>query len=155
MNSVTIFLIAASGIFGGVLLGVWLQRLLPVHHLGKDSHEIVKLGAGMIATLTALVLGLMVSSAKNSFDTMNAAITQSGAKIILLDRVLANYGLETKGTREHLRQSVAAGVDMFWPEEKNAAPGLVAFERAHSMEEIQDQLRALTPQTDAQRQLLS
>ena len=56
----------------------------------------------MIATLSALVLGLLVGSAKTSFDTMNAEITQGGSKIILLDRVLANYGPETKAVREQL-----------------------------------------------------
>ena len=72
----------------------------------------------MIATLAALVLGLLVSSAKNSFDAMNTAITQGGAKIIQLDRVLATYGPETKDAREQLRRAVVAGIEMFWPEEK-------------------------------------
>src|ERR1700690_3509056 len=101
MSSMTIGLLSAGCIFGGALVGFALQKALPNHHLGKDSHEIVKLGAGMIATLTALVLGLLVSSAKSSFDTMNAEITQGGAKVILLDRLLANYGPETKAARDH------------------------------------------------------
>ena len=91
MNSTVIGLISVACVFGGALLGLALQKALPNHHLSKESHEIVKLGAGMIATLTALVLGLLVSSAKGSFDTMSSGIVQAGAKVILLDRILAQY----------------------------------------------------------------
>src|SRR5205814_10587752 len=114
MSSMTIGLICAGCMFGGALLGLLLNRLLPEHHLRDNSKDTVKLAAGMIATLGALVLGLLVGSAKSSFDATNTAITQSGAKIILLDRVLANYGPETKDAREQLRRAVAAGIEMFW-----------------------------------------
>ena len=151
----TIGLISAGCIFGGALLGLFLQSLLPEHHLRDTSKDTVKLAAGTIATLSALVLGLLVGSAKSSFDATNTAITQSGAKIILLDRVLANYGPETKDAREQLRRAVAAGIEMFWPEEKNRGSGMTGFERANAMEVLQAKLRTLTPATDAQRQLLS
>jgi len=82
-----------------------LQRLLPGHHLSKETQDIVKLSAGTIATLTALVLGLLVSSAKSSFDAMNGGIVQSSAKIILLDRALARYGPETKAAREQMKRT--------------------------------------------------
>lgn len=87
MNATFIALASAGCIFSGALLGLLLQRLLPNHHLSKETQDIVKLSAGTIATLTAMVLGLLVSSAKNSFDTMNNGVVQSSAKIILLDRV--------------------------------------------------------------------
>ena len=155
MSSLTIGLISAGSIFGGAVLGLLLSGLLPERHLRDNSRDTVKVVTGMIATLAALVLGLLVASAKNSFDTMNAAITQGGAKVILLDRVLATYGPETKEVREQLRRAVAAGIEMFWPEEKAAGSGLAGFERANAMEMIQAKLRELTPATDAQRQLLS
>ena len=100
LNSLTIGLISAACIFGGALLGLLLQGLLPQHHLRDNSKDTVKVVAGTIATLSALVLGLLVGSAKSSFDVTNTAIVQNGAKIILLDRVLAAYGLETKDLRE-------------------------------------------------------
>jgi hypothetical protein len=137
------------------LLGLFLQGLLPEHHLLDTSKDTVKVAAGTIATLSALVLGLLVGSAKSSFDATNTAITQSGAKIILLDRVLANYGPETKAAREQLRRAVAAGIEMFWPEEKNGGSGMTGFERANAMEMLQAKLREFTPATDTQRQLLS
>ena len=89
--------------FGGALLGLLLHCLLPEYHLRDNSKDTVKVVTGMIATLAALVLGLLVGSAKSSFDATSTAITQSGAKIILLDRVLAAYGPETKDVREQLR----------------------------------------------------
>src|SRR5438105_14039159 len=111
-SSFSIGLISAGCIFGGALLGLLLQSLLPERHLRDTSKDTVKVAAGMIATLGALVLGLLVGSAKSSFDATNTAITQNGAKIILLDRVLATYGPETKTAREQLRRAIAADILM-------------------------------------------
>jgi hypothetical protein len=91
----------------GVLLGLLLHNLLPAQHLRDESKDAIKLGAGMIATVSALVLGLLVASAKSSFDSTEDAITQRAAKLIFLDRLLSDYGPETKATREQLRQTLA------------------------------------------------
>jgi hypothetical protein len=155
ISSQSIFLISAGCMFGAALLGLLLSSLLPEHHLRDTSKDTVKLAAGMVATLAALVLGLLVSSAKSSFDVMNTEITQSGTKIILLDRVLAAYGPETKDAREQLRLGVATVIETFWPEEKNEGSGLAGFERTNRIEMLQSKLRELTPATDAQRQFLS
>jgi hypothetical protein len=155
MNSFSIGLISAGSIFTGALVGIGLQRLLPGHHLSKETQDVVKLSTGTIATLTALVLGLLVSSAKSSFDGMNNGIVQGSAKVILLDRALARYGPETKPAREQLKQSIAAGIEMVWPSQKTSVSGLTAFERANGLELVQDKLRELTPQNDAQRQTLT
>src|SRR5438046_10732914 len=140
-SSLTFGLISAGFIFGGALLGLLLQRLIPEHHLRDSSKDTVKVVDGTIATLSALVLGLLVGSAKSSFDATNTAITQNGAKIILLDRALAAYGPETKDVREQLRRAVAAGIEMFWPEEKKEGSGMAGFERAAPMEAFQAKLR--------------
>ncbi len=87
-----IFLISVGCIFGGALLGLLLSRLLPKHHLRDNSKETVKMVAGTIATLAALVLGLLVGSAKSSFDGTNTAVIENGARAVLLDRALAAYG---------------------------------------------------------------
>ena len=154
-SSQTIFFISAACIFGGAVLGLLLSGLLPEGHLRDNSKETVKVVTGMIATLAALVLGLLISSAKSSFDEVDTAITQNGAKIILLDRALANYGPETKDIREHLRGTVVDGIEMFWPGEKAEGAGLAGFERTNAMEVLQARIRELTPATDAQRQLRS
>jgi hypothetical protein len=155
MSSLTIAATSAASILGGALLGMGLQRLLPSHHLSKEMQDLVKLSAGIIATLTALILGLLVSSAKSSFDAINTGIVQSGAKFVFLDRTLARYGPETKAVREELKRSLAAGIESVWPAEKTGLPALTAFERAHGMEMVQDKLHEVTPQTEAQRQVFA
>src|SRR5205814_9960374 len=107
MSSQTICLISSGCIFGGALLGLLLHGLLPEPHLRDASKDTVKVGAGMIATLSALVLGLLVGSAKNTFDTAEAEMTQGSAKIILLDRLLADYGTESQAARAQLARTVA------------------------------------------------
>jgi hypothetical protein len=155
MNSLTIGFISAGCIFGGVLLGMLLQKVLPEHHLDTPSKDTVKVGAGMLATLTALVLGLLVSSAKSSFDAMNAGIAQAGAKIILLDHVLADYGPETKEVREQLRHTVASVIERIWPEKKGGVGGLRALESVDAAKTMQAKLRELTPKNDLQKSLLA
>src|SRR5690349_15050736 len=115
MNAILVALVSAGCIFAGALLGMWLQRLLPEHHLNPRTQDVVKLSAGMIGTLTALVLGLLVSSAKSSFDAVSNGIVQSSAKIVLLDRALAHYGPEAKGAREQLKRAVAGTLEVLWP----------------------------------------
>jgi hypothetical protein len=155
MNSLTIGFISAGCIFGGVLLGMLLQKVLPEHHLDTPSKDTVKVGAGMLATLTALVLGLLVSSAKSSFDAMNAGIAQAGAKVMLLDHILADYGPETKDAREQLRQTVASVIERIWPEKKGGVGGLRALESVDAAKTIQAKLRELTPKNDLQKSLLA
>jgi len=155
MNSLTIGFISAGCIFGGVLVGMLLQKVLPEHHLDTASKDTVKVGAGMLATLTALVLGLLVSSAKSSFDAMNAGIAQTGAKVLLVDHVLADYGPETKEVREKLRNTVASVIERVWPETKTATGGLRAMESVDAAKTLQAKLRELTPKNDQQKSLLA
>ena len=89
MSPLAISLMAFGGIFGGMLLGMFLRGVLPEHHLSDQSMGVVRLGTGMIATLAALVIGLLIASAKGSFDTMNNGLVQTGSKIVLLDRIMA------------------------------------------------------------------
>jgi hypothetical protein len=155
MSSLTIGLISAGCIFGGALLGMWLRKVLPEHHLDAASKDTIKLGAGLLATLSALVLGLLVSSAKSSLDAMNPGITQAGAKILLLDHMLADYGPETKNVREQLRQIVASSIDRIWPG-KGGTGGLQAVESLDDAGKLyKAKLRELTPTNDFQKSRLA
>lgn len=106
----------------------------------------------MITMMSALVLGLLVSSAKSTFDSANDAIVEASAKVILLDRVLAAYGPESKELREHLRRGVATRFQLLWPEE-HFQDGLGAFEKSLLLERLLQEIRGLTPQGDVQRAL--
>ena len=110
-----------------------LRRVLPEHHINSESKDVVKLGTGLIGTLAALVLGLLIASAKSSFDAQRTGFQQLAANLVTLDRVLAQYGPETKQTRESLRELVASTIDRLWPQEgagserANSNPGSAAL----------------------------
>src|SRR6516225_7370991 len=109
-----IAVILFAGLVSVILVGARLRRLVPAEHLSPDSKEAVKLALGLVATMTALLLGLLVSSAKNSFDTARSEVIQMAAKVALLDRVLLLYGPQTADARRALRDSVAEGVRRTW-----------------------------------------
>lgn len=155
MNPTLVGMIVFACTFGGVLLGMWLRATLPEHHLNNESRDTVRLGAGLIATMTALVLGLVTASAKSSFDSMNTAVKQSAVDILTLDRVLARYGPETSEIRGGLQHIVASRIDMIWPQGSSQPAQLDPLGAAATVEGLSDQIRALTPRDDSQRALQS
>jgi hypothetical protein len=129
------------------------KRFLPEHHLSADSKDVVKLGMGTIATLAAIVLGLLIATAKGTYDTQNGAVQELSAKVILLDRVLAKYGPQTKEARDLLRVAVEAMLDHIWPEEGAGPANLAPGEARAAGEAMYDKIADLSPQNDAQRAL--
>src|SRR5262245_16880763 len=103
--------IVVACVFGGALGGMVLRTVVPEHHLTKETEDAVKLGMGMVATLAALVLGLLVASAKSSFDTKDAELKRFAANIILLDRQLAHYGPDASEAHDLLRRYTAFKID--------------------------------------------
>jgi hypothetical protein len=150
MNTIAISGIIFACIFGGALFGLFLHRWLPEHHRSKESQDVVKLGIGMVSSMAALVLGLLVASAKGSYDTRRAELIQMSANVVLLDRVLAHYGPDAAGVRSQLRGSIQAMADQIWPEGSSeprpSAPNL-------GSEGLYDAIQHLAPKEDAQRAL--
>jgi hypothetical protein len=138
-------------VFGGALLGMILHARLPKHHLSEESKDVVKLGMGLIATITALVLGLLTASAKSSFDAQRSGLAQLAANLVLLDRILAHYGSETQLIRVLLRNAVAHMVARTWPKE-GPRTGPVQVPPG-GPERIFDIIQALRPKNEAQRSL--
>jgi hypothetical protein len=151
MSSISVALITFVCIFGGVFLGMALSMLLPGHHLSSDSKDSVKMAAGIVATMAALVLGLLVGSSKSSFDNMNSGITQIGAKVIMLDRTLAHYGPESKDIRDNLRGAIGNVLRHVWPEEKNGEKSLSIVEKSRGLEALQASIKGLSPRTEDQK----
>ena len=139
------------------LLGTFIRTSLPPAHVSKESQDVIRLGMGLVATMTALLLGLVTAAAKGSFDSQDLAIKNTAAGIITLDRLLARYGPETQPTRDLLRRTLAARIETMWPSGKNAdlrSPlddSASAPKTAQPAEEIETQILQLSPQTDAQR----
>ena len=96
MAPVEIALIVFACVFAGALLGMFLRGRIPEHHLNAQTENVIKLGMGLIATIAALVLGLLISTAKSTFETQDTAVKHTAARVLLLDHMLANYGPETK-----------------------------------------------------------
>jgi hypothetical protein len=151
MNPIVVSLIVFACVFGGALFGMLLRVALPQHHLSADSKDVVKLGMGLVATMAALVLGLLVASAKSSYDAQSGALTDMSSKVVLLDRVLAHYGPETKDVRNLLRGIIADVLDRTWPKGRASSSQLEA--PSGSGEILIDKIEDLSPQDDRHRVL--
>jgi uncharacterized membrane protein len=138
--------------FAGSVLGMWLRTVLPEHHFDTESKDTVKVGIGLVATMTALVLGLITASAKSSFDEVNTAVKQFATQVLTLDRVLARYGSETGETRTGLQRAVGARIDMIWPQDSSKPASLDPM-RVSGVEGLADAIRGLKPHDDSQRAL--
>lgn len=155
MSPLGIALIVFACVFGAAMLGLFIGNALPEHHLSQDSKDVVKLGTALIATMAALVLSLLISSAKSSFDLMDSELVQNAARAVSLDRALADYGPETREIRDLLKRSYAARIELLFPSEKAQAEKEDAPDAVIRTEGIRAKLWELSPQNDAQRGLRS
>jgi hypothetical protein len=151
MSSIAISLIVFVCVFGGALFGMFLRAALPKHHVSAESSDVVKMGMGLVATLSALVLGLLVASAKGSYDAQSTELTQMSAKLVLLDRVLAHYGAETKEARELLRAAVARVLDQMWSKHRRSSSP--SEPSSSGAEVLFDKIQGLSPKDDTQGSL--
>jgi hypothetical protein len=137
---------------GAALLGAVLRLRLPKHHLSDESRDVMKLVMGLVATMAALVLGLLIASSKNFYDTQTAELQTLSVNIIKLDGLLAEYGPEARPLRDALRVGVVRGYRRIWPE--NGGPAVSIGEQpASQFHSLTRMFRSLSPQTDAQRAL--
>jgi hypothetical protein len=157
MNPTIVSIIVFACTFVGALLGMWLHAVLPDHHLDSESKDTVKVGIGLVATMTALVLGLVTASAKSSFDAVDTAVKQSAIQVLTLDRVLARYGSETGEIRKGLKHAIGARIDMIWPQgsSKHANLDPMAAGVGSGVEGLAEAIRGLKPRDDSQRALQS
>lgn len=153
MSNFVIALIVFVCVFGSALLGLYLRTMLPDHHLGEESVGLVKLSTGLIATMAALVLGLLISSAKSSFDTVSSELVHNAANIVRLDRVLAEYGPETQEVRGLLKQNYGTWIQILASRDPAQVAALGNIQALKRMEGLQRKLKELSPRSVEQRQL--
>jgi len=134
----------------GALAGMGLRGIIPQHHLDSDTRDLIKLGVGLIGTMSALVLGLLVASTKGSYDTKRSELAQMAGNAVVLDRVLAHYGAETRDIRDALHSAIAGMVESTGAKNHLEQLGQAA---PVSREVIFDKITDLVPHTDAQRTL--
>src|SRR5262249_21281297 len=137
---------------GGIAIGMFLHKHRPVTDLGPGQKEVIRLGAGFLATLAAVLISLMIASAKNSYDTQAAHFRTLAAYLVQTDQLLVQYGPETTQIRLLMRQAVPAAVDRIWREKRSANQDS-AFTSASLAEQIGGAIGALAPANDAQRAL--
>jgi hypothetical protein len=156
VTSFQIGLLVLACVFGGALAGMFLGRVLPSHHLGDDTKRVVDLTLGTLSVLSALVIGLLVSYAKDDIDAQTKGVQKFAADLVLLDRVMRQFGPETGEARDLLRRYTTLKIALTWPKENaGEGPRLDDPAAVEMLESVQAKLRGLTPQSDAQRWLQS
>jgi hypothetical protein len=149
MNPITLAMIVFASVFGAALLGMRLRAALPEHHLTSDTKDAVRIGVGLVATMAALLLGMLIASAKGSYDTQKSALMEMAAKIAYLDQALANYGPETRDIRQLLNHAVEAAIGRIWSE---SGPLRASAEGGSTWSAVLPKaIQALLPKDDAQR----
>jgi hypothetical protein len=135
---------------GAALLGIWVSRRLPDHHLSRDAKDVINLSTAVIGTLAALALGLLISSAKTTYENANTELKTSVAHVVLLDRVMSQYGPETMGARADLRKLVENRLARAW----NSDPASSSNgDRDPGLETVEKSLRELMPDSSPKKLL--
>ncbi|MGD9724470.1 MAG: hypothetical protein AB7O59_24820 [Pirellulales bacterium] len=153
MHSLAIAGVVFIATFGGAMLGMLLQRLIPESHLLNESKEVIRIGSGLIATMAALVLGLLVGGAKSSFDAHESGFRQLAVDLQVLDRTLAQYGPAANPAREQLQQLMAVVIDGLWPEDPSQSVRISDARITDIGTKMYDVVRALSPTDESQTQL--
>jgi hypothetical protein len=148
MSSTTVSLIVFGVVFAGALVGMALRAILPDSQMNQDARDAVKLAMSLVATMSALVLGLLIASAKSSLDAQRTGLAQLAADVIVLDRILVHYGPEGSECRHQLRLMVTNLLDRLWP---HNAPTEERLEPPADAEQVYDEIAKLAPKTDAQK----
>jgi len=133
-----------------------LRWMLPGRHLSAEAQDVIKLCLGLITTMTALILGFLISTAKGSYDMKRAQLTQIAADTILIDRSLDLYGSETQHARDALRDLVASLIGQIQTSPKGTSPKQElpkSNEHSGSAAAFYEMVRTLAPRNDVQRSL--
>ena len=149
MNSTLIAVLVFVFVFGGALAGVAIR--VPAHHQDAETKDVVKLVMGLVATISALVLSLLIASAHSSYDIQESEVQQLGAQLVLLDGVFAHYGPETNDARAQLRRMVKAEVARLWPDTVAGPAAKKTPQNYVPTEDLFDTVARLTPNSEAQR----
>lgn len=152
MSDVVIGLIVFALMFGGALFGMFLGKVVPTQHLGADSRDVIRVTMAMLATLSALVLGLLTGAAINSLAEKDKELQRAGIQFIMLDRLLASHGPETAEARNLLKQTLARRIGEIWPGEGDTV-SLVALGTGSGTEAVRDRLFTLGSSTERQEWL--
>jgi hypothetical protein len=155
MSSLAVTAVVLICLLAGAGLGMLLRAKLPEHHLSPESTDVVKLATGLMATLAALVLSLLISSANNSHNLIDSEYRTALATVVALDRDLGSYGSDAEGARGVLRAIVVSKFAETWPGEDFGPAGPAGIARQDSMATLEEQILRLAPKDEAQKWYLA
>ena len=157
MNSIESGLVVAACVFVGGMAGVMLHSLLPEPHRSKETQDVVRLGTGMLSVLASLVLGLLIATAKQTYDMVDHEMRQYSADLLLLNETLRDYGDAAREPRDLLRRHAEKVLHDVWPavakQQRIPAVRLEDREAARLLERVRETIRALTPADAGQKWL--
>ena len=153
MSPLLMSVVVFACVFAGTIFGIFLRDKLPKHHLSGATKDVVRLGTGLIGTIAALVLGLLIASANTTYQTQSSQIQQLTASIVVLDNTLALYGPETVSVRNLLRRTVPAIADRIWRENSSQSAKAEPFAASGEGLSVYDEILKLSPRDDRQRSL--
>ena len=130
-----------------------MRGRLPEHHLSTESKDVIRLATAVVGTLSALALGLLIASAKSTYDTAEAEMRTAAARVLLLDRVMAQYGPETDHARRLLRELIERRLSRGWTAETTDETSGKDLGEYQDIEAVQGDLRSLSPRDAVQRSL--
>ena len=153
MRSLLISFLTFVLLMGGAMLGARFRAVLPKHHLAEESKDIARVAIGFLVTMCALVMGLLIATAKTSFDTRSKEVLQAATKIVLLDRNLRQYGPEADPARQLLHRIITSrvGIPDLLDRRSDASAGGKLQDTPIAIEEFQKQVRELSPTNESQR----
>lgn len=150
MSSLITGFVVFALVLGSAAAAMFLRNFLPERHLSADSKEAARLGVTLISTMVALVLSLLIASAKDAYDARRDHLVQLSADVVLLDQQLARYGSETKDARSLLHSTIAATIDRYWPADRTRPQGIAPG--GAGIEALYARTEALSPTSDVQRE---
>src|SRR5262245_27467608 len=151
MSHIITGLISFVVIFGGVIAGMLVARRLPGHHLSTETQSVVTVSVAVIGTLSALVLGLMISAANRSFSARADDVRELSVQLIRIDRNLRRYGPEGDNARLALHAWAKAKTQQLFPEKGQSRPSIQAT--IIMLESVQDEILTLQPKDPRQEYL--
>ena len=143
-NTPIIGLIVLAVIIVGAFAGVKVRDRLPKHHLTDETKNLVSVSTAVVATVSALVLGLLISNANTSFTRLGGEVTTLSAEILRLDHILRRYGADAEPARETLLEYAEHKAADLFPDD----PANVRLSNPATYElfqRLEDMLLALRP----------
>lgn len=155
MSPLAISLAVFGGSTSAAFVGMILNVKLPDRHLDANSRDVVKLVMGLVATVSALVLSLLIAAASTTYERQSTELKALSANIILLDQTLGSYGSGAKAVRDRLHDVVRQTHDRIWSPDGVRPEDLNSGETRNSVKANVEQLHRLTPTNDVERMMQS